>query len=262
MEVVGYPVKDTAKTDLDLDLETDFNFLIVSQWGPRKNTVNTIAWFMEKFKDNPDVGLVVKTFGRNNSTLDKIQMESMLKQFARPDFKCKLYLIHGEMTDEEMIGLYSHSKIKALISLSHGEGYGLPLFEAAYTGLPIVTTNWSGHVDFLNMPEKRRKKGSKKKSETYIKPMFGNVEYSLGPVAKEAVWDGVIQADSMWCYADQKSYQSVIGNVYSDYQKYVDMANKLKSWVCQEFEDQKQYDAFANAVSLEESRKEEVVSFE
>ena len=92
--------------------------------------------------------------------------------------------------------------------------------------------------------------------------MFGNVEYSLGPVAKEAVWDGVIQADSMWCYADQKSYQSVIGNVYSDYQKYVDMANKLKSWVCQEFEDQKQYDAFANAVSLEESRKEEVVSFE
>ena len=69
------------------------------------------------------------------------------------------------MSDEEMIGLYSHPKIKSLVSISHGEGWGLPLFEASYTGLPIVTTNWSGQCDFLNMPEKRRKKGSKKKTE-------------------------------------------------------------------------------------------------
>ena len=158
VEAVGYPVKLTKKRPVKLDLETDFNFLMVSQWGPRKNTNNTIKWFVEKFKDNPDVGLVVKGFIKNNSTMDKISSENMLRNLVGSDAKCKVYFIHGDMSDQEMIGLYSHPKIKCLISLSHGEGWGLPLYEASYTGLPIVTTNWSGQCDFLNMPVKQRKK--------------------------------------------------------------------------------------------------------
>lgn len=247
-EVVGYPVKLTDKKNIDLSLETEFNFLMVSQWGPRKNTAASIQWFVEKFKDNPNVGLVVKGFVKNNSTGDKIRSEHMLKSTVDPEAKCKVYLLHGDMSDQEMIGLYSHPKVKALVSISHGEGYGLPLFEAAYTGLPVVTTNWSGHCDFLNMPEKRRKKGSKKKTEQYMKPMFGSVDYTLGPIQKEAVWDGVLQADSMWCYADKNSYQAVLGDVVENYSKYEEMAAKLKDWVRKEFEAEKQYDAFANAV--------------
>ena len=195
--------------------------------------------------------------------MDKMQTEHTLRASIDPQAKCKIYLLHGDLSDEEMIGLYSHEKVKALVSTSHGEGWGLPLFEAAYTGLPIVTTNWSGHCDFLNMPEKRRKKGSKKKTEQYMKPMFGSVEYTLGPIQKEAVWDGVLQADSMWCYADKNSYQSVLGDVVSNYSKYEEMAAKLKDWVRKEFEAEKQYDAFANAVSpAEEKQEESVVNFD
>jgi hypothetical protein len=62
VEVVNYPAKLNKKSNIKLDLETDFNFLIVSQWGPRKNTTKTIEWFVENFKKNPDVGLVVKSF--------------------------------------------------------------------------------------------------------------------------------------------------------------------------------------------------------
>ena len=227
-EVVSYPVKLTEKKNVKLDLDTDFNFLLVSQWGPRKNIGQTIQWFVEKFKNNPNVGLIVKGFTRNNSTMDKMHSESILSRTIDPEAKCKVYLLHGDMTDEEMIGLYSNKKVKALISLSHGEGYGLPLFEAAYTGLPIVTTNWSGHCDFLNMPQKQRKKGSKKKTETVLKPMFADVEYTLGPIQKEAVWEGVLREDSMWSYADKLSYQSTLGDVVDDYDKYLDMAKKLK----------------------------------
>ena len=247
-QVVGYPVKLTEEKKVNIEFETDFNFLAVSQWGPRKNTKLTIQWFVEKFKNNPNVGLVVKGFIRNNSTMDRKQSENTIKSFIDPEAKCKVYLIHGDMSDEEMVGLYSHPKIKSLISISHGEGYGLPLFEAAYTGLPIVTTNWSGHCDFLNMPEKIRKKGSKKKTQTVMKPMFGSVEYTLGPIQQEAVWDGVLQADSMWSYADKDSYQAVLGDVVDNYSKYEEMAAKLKNWVRKEFEAEKQYDAFANAV--------------
>lgn len=218
---------------------------------------------MEKFKDNPDVGLVVKGFIKNNSTMDSMQSENAVKSIVGPDVKCKVYLLHGDMSDQEMIGLYSHPKVKCLISLSHGEGWGLPLYEASYTGLPIVTTNWSGQCDFLNMPVKQRKKGAKKKTETVMKPMFGSVDYTLGPIQKEAVWEGVLQEDSMWCYADQSSYQSILGDVVSDYDKYKDMAKKLKTWVRKDFEAEKQYDAFANVVlPSEETKEEPVVSFD
>lgn len=262
--VVNYPAKKTKKKSLKLDLETDFNFLMVSQWGPRKNASNTIKWFVENFKDNPNVGLVIKGFFRNNSTMDKMQFENLVSQFAADGVQCKLYVLHGDMSDSEMIGLYSHPKIKAFISLSHGEGYGLPLFESAYCGLPVITTNWSGQCDFLNMPQKQRKKGSKKKTQTVLKPMFAEVEYTLGPIQQEAVWDGVLQADSMWCYADESSFKKVVSNVYEDYSKYEEMAKKLKTWIKKEFDEDKQYEAFANAVIPVETQKEEepVISFE
>ena len=148
--------------------------------------------------------------------------------------------------------------------MSHGEGYGLPLFESAYCGLPVITTNWSGQCDFLNMPQKQRKKGSKKKTQTVLKPMFAEVEYTLGPIQQEAVWDGVLQADSMWCYADESSFKKVVSNVYEDYSKYEEMAKKLKTWIKKEFDEDKQYEAFANAVIPVETQKEEepVISFE
>ena len=245
---VGYPVREHEAESLDLQLDTDFNFLAVSQWGPRKNIAATINWFTERFKDNPDVGLIVKGFFKNNCTMDKEASKIALRNLVSKDAKCKVYLIHGDMTDQEMTGLYTHPKVKALVSISHGEGYGLPLFEAAYLGLPIVTTNWSGHCDFLNMPEKIRKKGSKKKTTTVMKPMFADVEYTLGPIQKDAVWNGVLQADSMWSYADKDSYQNVLSDVVENYSKYEEKAAKLKDWVRTEFEAEKQYDAFANAV--------------
>ena len=195
--------------------------------------------------------------------MDGLHVENMLKTFAAEDIKCKLYLIHGDMSDNEMIGLYSHPKVKALISLSHGEGFGLPLFEASYTGLPIVTTNWSGQCDFLNVPTKVRKKGAKKKTQTVMKPLFGEVEYSLGPIQKEAVWEGVLQPESMWCYADAASFKNIIQDVFSDYDKYKEMAKKLKTYIQKELEANKQYDAFANAVyPAQEVNEPEVVSFD
>jgi glycosyltransferase involved in cell wall biosynthesis len=263
VEVVNYPAKLIEKKSIELNFETDFNFLTVSQWGPRKNIANTIKWFVENFKDNENVGLVVKGFVRNNSTMDKQYSKNSLKSLIDPEAKCKVYLLHGDMADEEMIGLYQHPAIKCLISLSHGEGFGLPLFEAAYSGLPILTTNWSGQCDFLNMPVKVRKKGSKKKTETSMKPMFAEVSYTIGPIQKEAVWDGVLQADSMWSYPEENSYKKALSNVHEEYDKYKDMAEKLKTWVKKEFESDKQHDAFANAVlPTEEKQEESVVSFD
>ena len=98
-----------------------------------------------------------------------------------------------------------------------------------------------------------------------MKAMFAEVEYTLAPIQKEAVWDGVLQADSMWCYADKNSYQSALGDVVENYSKYKEMATKLKGWVKKQFEAEKQYDAFADAVLPAENTDEGepfVVSFD
>ena len=112
IETVGYPVKQIIKEKLNLDLKTDFNFLVVSQWGPRKNIGSTISWFVEKFKDNPDVGLVVKGFFRNNCNMDREGSENAIKNLVPKDAKCKVYLLHGDLTDGEMSDLYTNKKIK------------------------------------------------------------------------------------------------------------------------------------------------------
>ena len=193
VEAVGYPVKTFDNLpELDLGLSTAFNFLTVAQFGPRKNLQNTIKWFVEEFR-NEDVGLVVKSNIAKNCLMDRNRLHGDLTNFIRQqgERQCKVYLLHGDMTDAEMHSLYNNERIDAFVSLPHGEGFGLPLFEAAYSGLPVVTVGWSGQLDFLVDAEGQEQ--------------FYNVAFNLQPVQKEVHWDGVIVADSMWAYAREGS---------------------------------------------------------
>ncbi len=181
VDVVHYPVKKIETLPkLDLNVSTKFNFLTVAQWGPRKNMHPTIRWFVEEFIDNPEVGLIVKTFAKGGSVLDKYAMENELTRFLKKyeNRKCKVYLMHGDLTDEEMHSLYKHKSVHALVSLTHGEGFGLPLFEAAYSGLPVVATDWSGHLDFLYMPVKDKKSKKEKMKEYKIQKSADNADHS------------------------------------------------------------------------------------
>jgi len=243
IEIVRYPVRTLKSSKINLDIETDFNFLTFAQWGPRKNLENTIQWFIEEFIDVP-VGLVVKTFIVNNSTIDRHETEKRIKGMLDkyPQRKCKVYLLHGDMSDSEMMALYNNSKIKALASLTHGEGFGLPLFEAAYNGLPVIAPDWSGHVDFLYKPAEDKKGKIKNKAH------FAKVDYDIGPIPKEVVWDGVLIKDSMWCYPKQGSYKMKLREVYKEYGRFKKQAKDLKSWILKNFEEKEQYNKFINIV--------------
>jgi len=243
IDVVPYPVRKSKPEKLDLNFETDFNFLTVAQWGPRKNLDNTIRWFIENFSDNENVGLVLKVFKFNNSTMDAFYTKEQIKESLKPfkNRKCKIYVLHGDMTDEEMTGLYVHPKIKAIINLAHGEGYGLPLFEAAYSGLPVIATDWSGHKDFLYMPSGKGKKARES-------GMFAKVDYTLEPVQANAVWNGVIPKGSVWCYAKKESYKLALQDVYSNYEKHKSKANKLKAHILKAFEEKAVYKKFVESV--------------
>tara|TARA_R110000744_G_scaffold109656_1_gene207165 strand:- start:227 stop:967 length:741 start_codon:yes stop_codon:yes gene_type:complete len=114
IKIVHYPVKTFDNLpDLNIDLEYDFNYLSVAQSGPRKNMESVIRGFVEENIDQ-EVGLVLKTFLSNGSRPDRERTENMLQQILvnYPDRKCKVYLIHGDMSDAEMHAFYVHPKIK------------------------------------------------------------------------------------------------------------------------------------------------------
>ena len=204
IDAIGYPVKEFENLEeIELDLKHDFNFLAVAQMGPGKNVHSTIRWFFEEFKDD-EVGLVLKTNAARNSVMDREHLFHDLKNvsLSYPDSKCKLYLLHGDMSDREMHSLYLHPKIGALVSLSHGEGFGLPLFEAAYSGLPVISTSWSGQADFLYDDKGRAN--------------FYDVRYDLETIPPEIVWDGVLIKESQWAVPREESAKQQMRLCYTE----------------------------------------------
>ena len=241
ISVVNYPVRNVKNKKVNLNLEYDFNYLAISQWGPRKNFDNLINWFIEENFDQ-EVGLVLKTSIRNNSLTDRYYTEERLKSIIKGhgDIKCKVYLVHGDLSDEEMQGIYNNSKIKCLISTTHGEGYGLPLFEAAANALPIICSGWSGQRDFLYVPDRR--------SKNKVKPMFLTVEYDLENVQSSAVWEGVIQPDSQWSYPKEASFKKRLREVRTNYKKSKKTATNLRKYIVENFTEEKIYGHFCDQI--------------
>lgn len=239
IEVVNYASRKIERVELDLNLTTDFNFLVVAQAGPRKNLANTIKWFVEEFK-NDNVGLICKTHLGGSSQIDREAITNNLKQILEQhkDRKCKVYLLHGDMSEGEMTSLYTHPKVKALVSLSHGEGFGLPIFEAAGWGLPVITTEWSGHTDFMYCPNKEGK----------VKPHFARVDFTLGPVQPEAIWEGVIEKDTMWSFPVGNSAKSEMRAIYKDWDRYRGQAKRLALHIEKKFAAEKIYEGFINFI--------------
>ena len=242
VESISYPALTFESKKLDLDITTNFNFLCVAQLGPRKNVETLIRCFVEKFKDNEDVGLIIKANSAKNSKIDRHhtlrKFKHLLSTFK--DKKCKVYLLHGYLNDEEMAGLYTHPKVKAFVSATHGEGFGLPIFEAACYGLPVITTDWSGHLDFLYMQQKNKK--LKKKH------MFSKISYTLKEVQEEAVWPGVIEKESQWAHPEEGSIKMNLEEVYKDYGRFKKRASLLKQWVKKEFAPEKQYKEYVDQI--------------
>ena len=151
--------KKPQNSGLLKDVKEEFCFLYTGHWLPgnfgedRKNTALLIKSFLETFNSpgSKKPALVLKTNYVNYSLLDReaiIKNINVLRNQVKGNLP-NIYLLHGEMTDEEMNLLNNDPKVKAFISFTKGEGFGRPLLEAAITGKPVITTNWSGHIDFI-----------------------------------------------------------------------------------------------------------------
>jgi hypothetical protein len=147
------------------DIPEQFCFLFVGQWtsgnmrADRKAIGFLLKTFLETFANvNNPPALILKTSGAQICIMDKYDclakindVTNMVKQALPPGTKLpNVYLLHGELEDNEMNALYNHEKVKVHVSFSHGEGFGHPLLLATLSGKPLLASHWSGHLDFLN----------------------------------------------------------------------------------------------------------------
>jgi glycosyltransferase involved in cell wall biosynthesis len=166
----------------------------------RKNISNTIFWFLKEFAGREDVGLVLKVSMINNTLLDREAITNRIKSIREASGVGKypkITLLHGMMSTPEMCLLYNDKRIKGLVSLTHGEGFGLPMLEALACGLPVAATSWSGHLDFLLND-------------------FVPIQYKVEKIPQSFVWPGVVEQDSQWASVDETSARLAMKTLIED----------------------------------------------
>jgi hypothetical protein len=205
---------DKKPCTIDLKIKESFAYLSVGHWmqgdmgEDRKNIGLLIKAFYETFKNKKNQpALVLKTSQSGASYLDRdsiLEKIKAIKKSVNSQNLPNIYLLHGEFTDEEMNSIYNHSKIKAMISLTKGEGFGRPLLEFSLSKKPIIVSGWSGHLDFLN-PEFNVMVGGK-----------------LTNVHPSAVVKNMILPEAEWFSPSHGEIHLSLKNVFENYKEYVD----------------------------------------
>jgi hypothetical protein len=157
------PPGKLAKTDLVTSLDgikEQFSFLFVGHWlsgnlgEDRKDIGMMLKVFYTMFKNQKNApALILKTSGAGFSIIDRNEMMkriNAIKDSMSPHKLPNVYLLHGDLTDEEMNQMYNHPKVKAHLTFTHGEGFGRPLLEASLSGKPILAPVSTGQADFLS----------------------------------------------------------------------------------------------------------------
>ena len=208
-----------SSNTLDLSsIKPGFNFLFVGHWmqgdigHDRKNVGLMIKYFIDLYKNkNSAPGLILKASSGRNSYYGR---ETLLKKIKKIKSTYPLgtnfppiYLLNGNLSDNQMNELYNHPKVKCMISMTKGEGYGRPLAEFGLSKKPIIASGWSGQIDFLD--------------PMYTTLLPGNLE-NVHPSAANN-W---LKKDYQWFQVSPKHFQNALKSVHQKYKKFVVPAKK------------------------------------
>jgi len=199
------------------NIKEDFCFLYVGHWlqgelgQDRKNTGYTIKSFLETFKNktNPPA-LILKTSQVTNSIMDRdeiLKKINAIKQTVKGNLP-NIYLLHGDLDDKDMNDLYNHGKVKAMVSLTKGEGFGRPLLEFSLSKKPIIASNWSGHIDFLNSD---------------YNTLVGGTLTQIHP---SAAVQNILLPESQWFTPNDGEVADAYKKMYENYSKHLDKAKR------------------------------------
>ena len=227
--------KTTDKLDLP-EIREQFCFLFTGMWiqgdfgHDRKNIGVMIKTFLETFKNKKkQPALILKTnigSASNSSRQQVLRKIDNIKSQVKGKLP-KIYLIHGDLTDEEMNQLYNHPQVKCMVSATKGEGFGRPLLEFTQTKKPIIASGWSGHVDFL------------KPDMSYL------VQGKLNNVHPSAANKWLIK-ESQWFDIDTVALSNAFKTVYLKYKDWVIRAKRQGNFAKENFTYSKMKEKLSN----------------
>ncbi len=208
------------KSNFDLDqVEEEFAYLFVGHWmqgnigEDRKNVGLLVRLFFEAFKNKKKTpALILKTTAVGTSYMDRNEILNRIDMIRNSVEDARtlpnIYLLQGEFTNEEVNDLYTHNKVKAMVNLTKGEGFGRPLLEFSLSKKPIITTNWSGHTDFL--------------SNEFTSLLPGK----LTNIHPSAVAKDIIMEEFQWFSVDNNAVILALRDVFTNYKNYKEKATR------------------------------------
>lgn len=142
--------ENTTKTEISNQIDnTCFNFYSIFQWSERKNPEGLITGYLSEFNHDEKVCLVVKTYAKDNSEADKqlcIDLIKKVKNNSQLTNTPKITLLHGGMSRQDMLSI--HNSCDCFVLPHRAEGWGVPHFEALACGKPVISTGYSGNLEF------------------------------------------------------------------------------------------------------------------
>ena len=228
---LGVYYKEPAKSNLLDNIDESFCFLFTGHWLPgnfgedRKNVATMVETFLKTFKGKGNKpALLLKTNKVDYSLLDKEEILKHIRdiknKFNNKEDLPNIYILHGEFTNEELNKINNDPKIKAFVSFTKGEGFGRPLLEQAITGKPVITTNWSGHIDFIR-PE--------------YNVLLGGELKNIHPSAVNK-W---LLKQAQWFNVNTEIASKAMKNVYKNYKQYIEPSRKQTKFLEKNFSQDK-----------------------
>ena len=120
-----------------------FRFLMLGKYEERKSYPEVLDAFKQAFGNSAGVELVVKADYFLDSETKKKALEQRITALGLRNVRPQW----GNWAKEHVAALYNCCD--AFILPSRAEGWGLPLLEAAASGMPVISTYYSGHTEFL-----------------------------------------------------------------------------------------------------------------
>ena len=160
-----------------------YTFYTIGEMNVRKSNEELIETFCKTFNKEDNVRLIIKTHYKNYNSynkqycLDKIN--DIVKKYPN---HAEIHYLIDSLSEKEILAL--HSLGDCYVSLTKSEGFGMTIFDAVNYGKPVITTGYSGHMDFL---------GDKYK---------GLVNYKLDYVKNMSSFSSNYTEDTIWAYPD------------------------------------------------------------
>lgn len=193
-----------------------FVFYSIFQWQERKNPYGLLTSFCSSFSEQDNVVLVLKTY-RHDQAGDKDAVKKLVldyRKYVTLDSYPRMFLVVENMSTEDMWAL--HKRGDCFVLLQRSEGWGLPHFEAAAMGKPIITPGYGGQTEFL------------KEDNSYL------TNYTETPVTGMP-WSPYYRADQFWAEPDLKDAIRLMRHVYTNQDEAREKGRRAREYVQENF---------------------------